>query len=119
MAKRRDDESNAAGALGAYAVGGAGLLGASVLGGLMDEGGQSRSRDLGPAPIGSDPWLLAEVRAAIAREKDLDAADVVVEVREAIVTLRGEVDDGDASRVERAARTVQGIKKLVVELATR
>ena len=118
MGKRRGDEREVTGALGAHAIGGAGLAGARVLGGLLDEG-PSRSRDLGPAPIGSDPWLLAEVRAAIAREKDVDAADVVVEVHEAIVTLRGEADEDDVPRLERAARSVQGIKKLRVELEPR
>lgn len=118
MTKRRDDERDVTGALGAYAVGGAGLLGAHALGGLLGEG-RSRSRELGPAPIGSDPWLLAEVRGAIAREKDVDASTIVVDVREAVVTLRGEVDADDAARVESAARSVQGIKRLVVELERR
>ena len=119
MTKRRDDESAATGALGAFAVGGAGLAGASVLGGLLGEQGSSASRDLGPAPIGSDPWLFAEVTAAIAREKGVDSGAVTVVVREAIVTLRGEIDARDAARVEAAARTVQGIKKLNVELTQR
>jgi hypothetical protein len=118
MTKRRDEEREATRALGAYAVGGAGLAGASVLGGLLREG-PSRSKELGPAPIGSDPWLRAEVRAAIAREKDVDASDVVVDAREAVVTLRGAVDEDDVAKVERAARTVQGIKKLRIELTPR
>ena len=116
MTKRRDDERAVTGAVGGYAVGGAALAGTSLLGGILDEG-DSRSRDLGPAPIGSDPWLLAEVRAAIGREKGVDASQVVVEAREAIVTLRGAVTASDAPRIESAARSVQGIKTLRVELS--
>ncbi len=116
MTKRRDEERDVTGTLGAFAVGGAGLAGAYALGGLLGEG-RSRSRELGPAPIGSDPWLLVEVRAAIAGEKDLDASEVIVEAHEAVVTLRGAVAAGEAERVERAARTVQGIKQLRVELS--
>jgi hypothetical protein len=118
MTKRRDEGDEAA-VLGAYAIGGPGLAGARLLGGLLDEelrDGRGRSRELGPAPIGSDPWLRREITAAIAREPGLDAARVVVEVREAVVTLRGHVREGEAARVERAARTVQGIKVLRVEL---
>lgn len=116
MTKRRDDDENAARIFGAGAVGGPGLAGAVVLGGLLGEE-RSRSRDLGPAPIGSDPWLLTEVRRAIARERDVDASNVTIDVREAIVTLAGEVDDeDDAARVETAARSVKGIKRLVVQL---
>ena len=118
MSRRRDEERDVTGALGAFAVGGAGLLGVRALGGLLGEG-PARSRELGPAPIGSDPWLLNEVRAAIAREKDLDASEILVEVHEAIVTLRGSIDEADLPRVCRAARTVQGIKSLRVEVETR
>jgi hypothetical protein len=119
MTRRRDDGDDAVGVLGAYAVGGVGLAGARVLGGLLDRelrDESGRSRELGPAPIGSDPWLEREVTAAIAREPDLDRSGVVVEVSEAVVTLRGRVREGEVPRIERAARTVQGIKALRVAL---
>ncbi len=116
MTKRADDESEATGVLGAYAIGGPGLAGARILGGLLSEG-EGRSRDLGPAPIGSDPWLRAEIAAAFARESGADASKVIVEVQEASVTLRGRASASDAARLERAARTVQGIKALQAEIA--
>ena len=118
MSRRRGDDRDVPSALGAYAVGGAGLLGARVLGGLLSEGPE-RSRELGPAPIGSDPWLRAEVTAAIARVEDVDASEIVVEVHEAVVVLRGAVDEDDRAPVEAAARSVQGIKTLRVELEPR
>jgi osmotically-inducible protein OsmY len=89
-----------------------------LVGGIFGPEEGSRSRDLGPAPIGSDPWLHAEVRAAIARETSVDISRVTIDVRDAIVTLRGTVPAGDAARIESAARTVQGIKTLRVELAS-
>jgi hypothetical protein len=122
MTKQRDDDDTSVELLGAHAIGGAGLAGARLLGGLLDDelrDRRGRSRDLGPAPIGSDPWLRREVTAAIAREPGLDAARVVVDVHEAVVTLRGPVREGDAARIERAARTVQGIRSLRVELEVR
>ena len=117
MTKRSDDESSVTGAVGGYAIGGAGLASASLLGGILGEG-DTRSHDLGPAPIGSDPWLMTEVRAAIARERGVDATRVVVEARDANVTLRGAATASDAVRIESAARSVQGIKTLRVELAS-
>jgi hypothetical protein len=113
--RRRDDEGEASAALGAYAIGGAGLAGARLLGGLLDEG-PPRSRELGPAPIGSDPWPKAEISAALAREPGVDVSKVGVVVHEAVVTLRGPVPAAHAAAVERAARTVQGIRELRVEL---
>lgn len=118
MTKHSRDDNDALGTLGAYAIGGAGLASARALGGLFAEGRSSLS-DLGAAPIGSDPWLLAHVRRAIASEPDVDAKDVTVEVHEAVVTLRGSALAGDRLRVEAAARTVQGVKSLRVELEAR
>lgn len=118
MTKRRDDERAVTGALGSQAIGGVGLTSTSALAGILEDEQDSRSRDLGAAPIGSDPWLVAEVRAAIARERGIDASNVVVEARDAIVTLRHAVTDGDAARIESAARSVQGIKTLRVELTS-
>ena len=87
MSRRRDEERDVTGALGTSAAFGVGLGAAHVLGGLLSEG-RPRSRELGPEPIGSDPWLLREVRMAIAKEKGLDASAIIVEVHEAVVTLR-------------------------------
>ena len=109
--RRRDGWDDEGGGLfGAIAIGG------PVLGGLygaarsMRDGTQGQ--DLGPAPIGSDPWLDREVRQAIAKEDGAGAVEVTV--REAVVTLSGKVADADAAeRIERAAKTVQGIAKLV------
>ena len=98
---------------------GTGIGGAYVLGQLLREE-KSGLGDLGPAPIGSDPWLRAEVEKAIARETGVDASGVVVDARDAVVTIRGRVANDDArERIERAARTVQGIKRLEVELGAR
>jgi len=112
--RKNELDDDGVGLLGAYAIGGPGLVGARLLGGFLDEG-SSRSRELGPAPIGSDPWLRAQIRAAIASEKDLDAARVAVSVEEAVVTVTGSLAEVDRSRLERAVRTVQGIKRLVVD----
>ena len=110
--RRRDGWDDEGGGLfGAIAIGG------PVLGGLygtarsMRDG--TRGQDLGPAPIGSDPWLDREVRQAIAKEDGAEGVEVAV--REAVVTLSGKVDGGaeTAQRIERAAKTVQGIAKLV------
>jgi osmotically-inducible protein OsmY len=113
MAKRKSDEDAVLGTLGAAAIGGPGLAGAYAAGGLFAEG-RSSLGDLGPRPIGSDPWLLDEVRRAIAREDGVDASRVTVEVKDAVVTLGGEVDEDEQGRIESAARSVQGIKKLHV-----
>lgn len=116
MTKRRDDDDTAAEIGGLSALGAGGLAGVRLLGALLDDGPQ-RSRELGPAPIGSDPWLLAEIRRAIARDAVLDASRVSVRVEEAIVTLTGSLEPAEAARLERAVRSVQGIKRLVMELA--
>lgn len=88
------------------------LAGAMWLGGLLEDGPE-RSNELGPAPIGSDPWLGFELRAAFAREPSLRRAPLVVEVAEAVVTIRGATSE-NADLVERAARTVRGAKALHV-----
>lgn len=116
MTKRRDDDDTAAEVGGLSALGAGGLAGARLLGALLDEGPRP-SRELGPAPIGSDPWLLAEIRRAISRDAGLDAAHVAVRVEEAIVTLTGSLEPAQAARLERAVRSVQGIKHLVMEPA--
>lgn len=88
--------------------------------GLLRSGGSRRSSldDLGPAPIGSDPWLDAEIRAAIARDPALDPAAIEVEVCEMVVTLRGEVASDDAARrAERAASSVEGVARVRNELS--
>jgi osmotically-inducible protein OsmY len=107
MRRRKDDDI-----LGGLAAASS-PLSAIWLGGIFGEDRQEGSRDLGPAPIGSDPWLLAQVQAALARDRAIDRANVVVDVREAVVTIRGVAPDA-VPRVESAARTVQGIKSLHV-----
>lgn len=86
----------------------------------MRSGGSHRSSlaDLGPAPIGSDPWLEREVRAAIARElQQVDASAITIEVLEMIVTLRGTVSSDDAARsAERAASSIEGVARVQSEL---
>ncbi len=114
MSRRRDDDVTL-GTLGAAAIGGPVLAGASALGGLLGEG-ERRSKDLGPAPIGSDPWLRAEVRAAIARVKGQAALGVTVDARDAVVTLAGEADEDDVPAIVEAARSVLGIRRLEVDL---
>ena len=114
---QHDDDDAAARALGATAIGGPLAGAASLLGGYFEEAPE-RSRDLGPRPIGSDPWLLVEVRAALARDREIPGSELVVDVKDAVVTIRG-ATSGLADRVERAARTVQGIKTLHVEPGVR
>lgn len=114
MTKQRDDDDLAAEVGGLSALGAGGLAGARVLGALLDDGPR-RSRELGPAPIGSDPWLLAEIHRAISRDAELDASHVSVRVEEAVVTLTGSLDPAQAARLERAVRSVQGFKRIVLE----
>lgn len=116
MSSRRDEgDGDDDRWLGDFAIGRPvrGLLG------LMRSGGSGRSSlaDLGPAPIGSDPWLEREVRAAIAREPDVDASAITIEVLEMVVTLRGTVSSDDAARsAERAASSVEGVARVQSEL---
>lgn len=86
---------------------------------LGSAGGSRRSSldDLGPAPIGSDPWLEREVRGALAREAALDASAIDVEVREMVVTLRGTAPSIDAAkRAKRAAASIEGVGRVQNEL---
>lgn len=87
--------------------------------GLLGSGGSRRSSldDLGPAPIGSDPWLETEIRAALARDPQLEGSAITIEVREMIVTLRGTVPSDDAARsAERAASSIEGVARVQTEL---
>lgn len=80
------------------------LAGALGLGALTGDG--PKNRDLGPTPIGSDLWLVREVRAALAKAKLADG--VTVTAKDAVVTLQG--TEGNGAAIESAARTVRGIK---------
>lgn len=111
--RRNDDENLVGGALGAYSIGGPALAGGYVLVGVLREG-EHNNRDLGPAPIGSDPWLLHQIEAAIAKDNPLHVKLVTVTVLEAVVTLRCVSTPEQAALIETAARTIQGIKKLIV-----
>ena len=113
MTQHDHDDDKAARALGATAIGGP-LAGAgSLLGGHFGEDPE-RSHDLRPTPIGSDPWLSFEVRAALARDPETHGLELVVEVEGTVVTIRG-LSSGSVERVERAVRTVKGIRTLHVE----
>ncbi len=104
--------------LGAYAIGGPTAVGAGVVADYIDnylDGGSSKNKDLGPAPIGSDPWLRSEISSAITRESGLDGSQLSIRVESAIVTVRGRLDDAKRAKLERAVQTVQGIKKLVID----
>lgn len=78
------------------------------------DGDTSRSKDLGPAPIGSDPWLRSEINTAIS-EAGLNSLSLSLRVESAVVTIRGTFDDAKRVKLLRAVETVQGIKKLVIE----
>lgn len=82
------------------------LAGAVGLGALTGDG--PKNKDLGPTPIGSDPWLVREVKAALAKAGLADG--VTVKAKDAEVTLEG--TEGNGAAIESAARTVQGIKAL-------
>lgn len=82
------------------------LAGAVGLGALTGDG--PKNKDLGPTPIGSDPWLVREVKAALAKAKLADG--VSVSAKDAVVTIEG--TEGNLGAIETAARTVQGIKDL-------
>jgi|GEM_PF-1818598 len=112
MTNQRDDDDKTLGTVGAYAIGGPVLAGASVLGGLLQEA--PRDRDLGPTPIGSDPWLLREVKAAIAHDNPEHEKFIEVSVLEAVATIRSKAAPEQTAHIERAARTVQGIKNVIV-----
>ena len=101
-----DEEDVATTIAGAYAIGGPALAGAVGVGALTGEGRKSRPWD--PAPIGSDPWLVREVKAALARAGL--AEGVSVSAKDAVVTLEG--TEGRAAEIEAAARTVEGIEDL-------
>ncbi len=106
MTGRKRDEDELAKVAGAYAIGGPVLAGAVGLGGLTGDG--PKDRELGPTPIGSDPWLVREVKAALAKANVADG--VSVSAKDAVVTLEG--TEGHLVAIETAARTVQGIKDL-------
>ena len=112
MTNQRDDEDKTLGTATAYAIGGPALAGAYVLGGILRE--EPRDKDLGPTPIGSDPWLLREVKAAIQHDNPEHEKFVEVTVLEAVVTLHSKATPEQTANIERAARTVQGIKSLIV-----
>ncbi|MBN8616685.1 MAG: BON domain-containing protein [Deltaproteobacteria bacterium] len=104
--------------LGAYTIGGPTAVGAGVIADYIDnylDGDSSSSKDLGPAPIGSDPWLRSEISSAISREKGLDGSQLAVRVDSAVVTIRGSLDDSRRMKLQRAVESVQGIKKLVID----
>lgn len=82
------------------------LAGAVGLGALTGDG--PKNKDLGPTPIGSDPWLVREVKAALAKAGLADGVTVAAE--DAVVTIEG--TEGNLVAIETAARTVQGIKDL-------
>jgi hypothetical protein len=96
-----DDERNlGAAALGALATGS--VLGAALgAGGLL---GERPPRPYDPAPIGSDPWLERELRAALNRA-GLAAS---FEVKDAIVT----VHDAETAPLAEAFRSVAGTKAI-------
>lgn len=103
MPKRRedDDERN----LGAAALGTA--LGGPVLGGALGVAGLLGERPPRPyeaAPIGSDPWLDRELRAALRKA----GLDVQLEVRDAVVTVHAP----NSEALERALASVQGTKAI-------
>ncbi len=108
MTKAKDDDERTTNVLGAYAIGGPGLAGAVLVGGLLGEA--PRDRELGPTPIGSDPWLVREVKMAIAEVAG--GASAAVSAKDAVVTISGAGTQSTA--LEAAARTVQGIKALHV-----
>ena len=105
--------------LGAYTIGGPTAVGAGVIADYIDNyldgEDDSKSKDLGPAPIGSDPWLRSEISSAIAREKGLDGTQLSVRVDSAVLTIRGSLDDSRRMKLQRAVESVQGIKKLVLD----
>lgn len=117
MTKTLDQDERDA-RLGAYTIGGPTAVGAGVVADFIDsylDGDSAKSKDLGAAPIGSDPWLRSEISAAIVREKALDGSQLSVRVDQAIVTIRGSLDDSRRMKLQRAVETVQGIKKLILE----
>jgi osmotically-inducible protein OsmY len=118
--RRRGGKDESEGLLGPIAIGG------PVLGGVYGAarswgGGESSLGDLGEAPIGSDPWLHAEVSRAVARARGVGSgADgaVDIEVEDAVVSVRGVVRDREeAEAIERAARSIEGAARFVFELA--
>ena len=112
MSKRRGDgwDDEGGGILGAYVVGGPVLAGVYGVSRALREG--ERPADDGGAPIGSDPWLRAEVRRALVKAK-LPPGTIEVDVREMVVTLEGEVADADAEqRALEAARGVEGVSSV-------
>lgn len=103
MTKRREDDDDRN--LGAAALGSA--LGGPVLGGALGLGGltgEAPARPWDPAPIGSDPWLLRELSAAL-REAGLA---VRIEVKDAVVTVHAPKSEALAA----ALASVQGAKAL-------
>lgn len=110
--RSKDDDERATGVLGAYAIGGPVLAGAVLVGGLLGE--KPRDNDLGPTPIGSDPWLIREVKTALANDPSLPKdGTLIVTAKDAVVTIVGA--GSQRAAVEAAARTVDGIKALRID----
>lgn len=56
-----------------------------------------------------DGYILAKVRAGLGRIRDVDTADITVEVNNGVVTLRGIIaDEASRARILRAVRDVAG-----------
>lgn len=90
--------------LGRAALGAAlfGPAGAAL--GLVGAGREAPARPWDAAPIGSDPWLGRELRAALAKA-GLEAA---LEVEDAVV----QVDAPKSDELARALGSVQGVKAI-------
>lgn len=101
MGRRKEDEDERN--LGAALVGT--LAGGSVFGAALGGAGllgERAPRPYDPAPIGSDPWLERELRAALKRAGRVAA----FEVRDAVVTVHAAEDE----ELSQALRSVAGVK---------
>ncbi len=65
----------------------------------------------------SDDLIYDRVRQRLAANRDVKGGAIEVEVKDAVVTLRGKVlEDKQKSKAEQVARKTKGVKKVINEL---
>lgn len=65
---------------------------------------------------GNDFYLFTQLRGAIASDPELSGADVVVNVNNGSVTLTGTVNAAQKAKVEKIARSINGVKSITNQL---
>lgn len=67
----------------------------------------------------SDTWITTKVKSSLLADSEAEGFDISVETNDGVVTLTGELDDGDAVRhAEEIAAGVKGVKSVNVTALT-